>query len=309
MKTTFAALLLGMTVFPSLAASLPTLYDYRLTTPQGEALGIDQITQKLHDADVILVGEWHGHAGVHLFQAKLFSSLAGTYPGVSLSMEQFSRDRQELINEYLKGKIGEQALISKGNAWNNYPSDYRPLVEIAKAAKLDVIAANAPKSVVRCIGQQGLAYLEKLTPKERGFVAKHVDTTESAYKTRFMASMHHGSKDQSEKQFAAQVTWDETMAESIVRQARKEPGGKVFHIAGRFHVSEGLGIAARIHRLDPSLNIVMITPETKDSPLPATSPDYRLEVLPPPEQYISHDEMRGAIKAMRPHSGKYTCHK
>ncbi len=51
----------------------------------------------------------------------------------------------------------------------------------------------------------------------------------------------------------------------------------------------------------------MITPVTKDSPLPATSPDYRLEVLPLPEQYISHDEMRGAIAVMRTQSEKNTC--
>ena len=39
--------------------------------------------------------------------------------------------------------------------------------------------------------------------------------------------MHHGKPEQTEKQFAAQVTWDETMAESIVNYLTATPGETV----------------------------------------------------------------------------------
>lgn len=81
-----------------------------------------------------------------------------------LSMEQFTRDAQPLMDDYLTGKIGEQYLIQKANAWPNYESDYRPLVEFAKSQQLPVIAANAPKPIVRCIGRVGIDYLDRLSP-------------------------------------------------------------------------------------------------------------------------------------------------
>ncbi len=103
----------------------------------------------------------------------------------------------------------------------NYESDYRPLVEFAKQADIPVIAANAPKNIVRCIGRQGADYLNKLDSDERSFIADEVNTANSPYKEKFMASMHHGKPEQTEKQYAAQVTWDETMADSIVKYLAK----------------------------------------------------------------------------------------
>ncbi|MDG4869738.1 ChaN family lipoprotein, partial [Guyparkeria sp. 1SP6A2] len=85
---------------------------------------------------------------------------------IVLSMEQFSRDSQPYLDQYLQGEIGEQYLIEQSNAWPNYASDYRPLVELAKHHQRPIIAANAPKNMVRCIGQQGIEYLDKL-PKEQ----------------------------------------------------------------------------------------------------------------------------------------------
>ncbi|MCV5871569.1 ChaN family lipoprotein, partial [Escherichia coli] len=66
---------------------------------------------------------------------------------IALSMEQVTRDKQSVLDAYLKGEIGEQYFMSQSNAWPNYESDYRPLVEFAKQANLPVIAANAPKYI------------------------------------------------------------------------------------------------------------------------------------------------------------------
>ncbi|BDP29828.1 hypothetical protein VV208B2_09080 [Vibrio vulnificus] len=280
-----------------------SFYDYQLYSPEGTALSLQQLPPTVRDADVILIGEWHTHAGVHRFQTDLFKTLS-TQHRVALSMEQFTRDKQTIVNQYLAGEIGEQVLIQQGNAWPNYESDYRPLIELAKSKQMDVIAANAPKSTVRCIGRQGLAYLDKLTQEERGYLASEINTGESEYKSKFMASMHHGKPEQTEKQFAAQVTWDETMAESIVNYRQQHPNTQVIHVAGKFHIEQGLGTAQSILRRDPSLKVVVISPV---STIDEQGSDYQLLVLEPPVRYVQKSNQMKAFQDLKKRNDDLTC--
>ncbi|MEZ8100262.1 ChaN family lipoprotein [Vibrio bivalvicida] len=295
---------------PSLSPQKSTIssyYDYQLYSPDRQVISIDSLPEELKAADVILVGEWHTHAGIHHFQVDLLKQLTDKNMDVALSMEQFSRDKQKVLDTYLADEIGEQTLIKQGAAWPNYESDYRPLVEYAKANQLDIIAANAPKSIVRCIGRQGVSYLEKLTAEQRKQLATTIDTANSPYKEKFMASMHHGKPEQTERQFAAQVTWDETMAESIVEYLARNPNKQVFHIAGLFHTQQGLGIKASILKRNPNLNVLVITPT--ESPLDSKTigSDYPLEVLPPPIRYVKMENRMAAYKHLTKRNDNLEC--
>lgn len=308
MRTIIKASLLSLFLMGCSTTSvqpISSFYDYQLYSPQSEPIQLSRLPANIASADVILVGEWHTHAGVHRFQADLLKSLLKQDPTVALAMEQFSRDKQAVMNEYLAGKIGEQMLVKNGNAWPNYESDYRPIVELAKSNNLDVIAANAPKPIVKCVGQQGIGYLKKLTHKERTFVAEKIDTSSSAYKEKFMASMHHGAPDQTENQYAAQITWDETMAESIVRYLQDNPESKVLHIAGKFHTEQGLGIKASILKRKPGLNVVVITPTASlDN---NAGNDFLLNVLPPPARYVQMENRKQAFQHLSNRSESVIC--
>lgn len=39
----------------------PTMYDYTITSPQGVTLNLSNLASAISDADIVLVGEWHGH--------------------------------------------------------------------------------------------------------------------------------------------------------------------------------------------------------------------------------------------------------
>lgn len=277
------------------SSSIDSFYDYQLYSPNSKPIALDKLPPEISAADVILVGEWHTHAGIHRFQTDLLNQLSQTR-SVTLSMEQFSRDKQSLVNDYLAGEIGEQVLIKQAAAWPNYESDYRPLVEFAKHNQLEIIAANAPKAIVRCIGRQGESYLGKLSADERRSVAQVIDTSDSPYKKKFMASMHHGKPEQTERQYAAQVTWDETMAESIVNYLAKHPGKQVLHIAGKFHIEQGLGTKASIVRRNPKLNVVVITPVATPLDKAKVHSDYPLAVLAPPVRYVKRENRIAAYK-------------
>ncbi len=283
--------------------TLRHLYDYQLHTPSGESIALESLVSALVSADVILVGEWHTHAGIHLFQADLLDALHRQRT-VALSMEQFSRDGQAVVQAYLDGDIGEQPLINQANAWPNYESDYRPLIEIAKQQGIDVIAANAPRSIVRCIGRQGLDYLTQLDAVERAYVADALFTDDSPYKSKFMRSMHHGAAEQNERLFAAQMAWDETMAESIVQYITQHPNTQVMHIAGAFHTEAGLGTAAAILRRIPALKVAIITPVTDVS---LNSSDYQLLVLPLPTRYVQEANRMQAYHGLSKRNDDLVC--
>ncbi|MDD9174104.1 hypothetical protein ERW49_03430 [Aliivibrio finisterrensis] len=284
--------------------AIASFYDYQLLSPTGSSLSLTALPQEIVEADVILIGEWHTHAGIHRFQTDLFKELSTTNSTLALSMEQFSRDKQTVVDEYLTGGIGEQTLISDANAWPNYESDYRPLIEIAKTEGRDVIAANAPKPIVKCIGQQGIRYLDKLDIDEKPWLAKNIDLTESPYKSKFLASMHHGNEEQTQKQFAAQMTWDATMAESIVNYLALHPKAQVMHIAGKFHIENGLGTAAQITKLNPKLNVVVITPIEK---VTKEGSDYQLKVLAPPKRFVKQENMMKAYKTIKNRNNDLVC--
>ncbi|MFQ2133692.1 ChaN family lipoprotein [Aeromonas hydrophila] len=281
-----------------------TLYHYQLKATQGNVLTLEQALARVADADIVLVGELHTHPAVHLLQARMLAGLAADGRPLVLSMEQFSRADQPVLDAYLAGRIGEAALIRDGNAWPNYQSDYRPLVEFAKAHHLPVIAANAPKPLVSCVGQEGPAWLEKLPASRRSQLARTLTLGDDPYRQKFMASLHHGDADSNARRFAAQTSWDDTMAESMVDYLRSHPSQRIMHIAGNFHVEGGLGLASRIASRNPDLKVALVVPELTTpqagdgQPAAGRVANVRVGIAPLPERWLNADEMKQDMGAL-----------
>lgn len=287
---------------PTMSSPRPTFYDYRLSGEQQDLLTLEQAVARIAGADIILVGELHSHPGVHLLQSQLLRELYNVSQQqgrpLVLSMEQFSRADQSTLDAYLADKIGEAALIREGNAWPNYPSDYRPLVEFAKAQRMAVIAANAPKPLVSCIGHEGPEWLDKLPASRRSLLARQLTLGDDAYRQKFMASMHHGDPDSNARRFAAQTSWDDTMAESMVDYLAKHPGQQIMHIAGNFHVEGGLGIASRIASRNPALKVALVVPQTDEAPVAGRTADVSVTIMPLPKRWQNSAEMKQDMGAL-----------
>ncbi len=323
-----AALLTSCATMPSgngSGASLPDLTSFVLIrtdagahTPQRVSVG--NAAQILAGYDVIFIGEAHQHPGNHLAEMALFRDIHERAPALSLSLEQFERDVQPTLDDYLAGKIGETPFASKARAWANYTTSYRPLVEYAKDHKLPVIAANAPEDVVRCVGREGAGMLARLKPEQRAWAAAEINTNDGAYKDKFLGfaggDAGHGGDESKEKpverkppsdtalrSFAAQVTRDDTMAESIALHLQKNPGRKVVHLTGSFHAESFLGTVERLKLRMPNLKIAVVNPEFPDdlnrldvSPKLAKTGTFILMLRPLPDFYASDEEMSAAIK-------------
>ena len=261
--------------------------------------------------DVVFYGESHAHSGVHLQQMKLLRALYERDAHWVLSFEQFERDVQSVVDDYLAGRIGETALIDKGRAWNNYTTSYRPLLLFAKQHHLPVIAAEAPRWTIACVGQWGTGILAQFTPLERSWVAADLHVTPGAYRDEFMqflgGSAAHGgggpattpeAAARAERSFAAQATRDDTMAESIERALRTHPGYKLLHLTGSFHSEGFLGTVERLRLRDPTLKIAVIDPvEVPDPSAPAFTSDRARSatvlqlIYPNPDDFVEGEDM------------------
>jgi hypothetical protein len=107
----------------TISAVLPTIPDLTsflmLRSEKGQpaaAITIEEAANALKDYDVILFGEQHDHSGNHLAEMQLLRALYARVPQLALSMEQFERDVQGVVDDYMAGRIGEDALRDRGMA-------------------------------------------------------------------------------------------------------------------------------------------------------------------------------------------------
>ncbi len=277
-------------VSKEVAQSVASLYDYTLLSPNGNEVSIAQLVADNADVDVFMVGEFHAHPGVHLFQAQLMAHLAYLEKPLALSMEQFTRADQDVLSQYVTGKVGESTLIKHTKVWDNYKSDYRPLVEIARKQSLPVIAANAPRNIVKCIGRQGPEYVEKLSNEQRQLIAQNIDISDSPYRQKFLSNMRGMTLTDARiaQMFGAQMAWDATMAESMANYLNQFPEHRIMHIAGRFHVLNGLGTGAELKKRRAQTSFINISAVTESEKTNIS--DYRLVIQPLPPMWVNKEE-------------------
>jgi uncharacterized iron-regulated protein len=239
----------------------------------GQDLAFDELTRRIAGADVVFFGEQHDDPETHRVEFGLLDALGRTGRPVILSLEMFERDAQPLLNEYLAGRITESDFLARSRPWDRYITDYRPMLELAKAKGWPVVASNVPRSMASAVGRKALAALDTLTPVERGWAARDIQCPDDAYRARFMETMREHSSGGAApstadtlptavatRYYLAQCIKDETMAESIVSAREQAPGNAiVVHYDGAFHSDYRQGTVERVRRRAPSLRMIVIT--------------------------------------------------
>jgi len=248
----FAMPLLG---FSQELSSHYKIYDVK----KQKTVSIDDIISDLGKADVLFFGEEHNDSIGHYLEAEIFRKIALAYPGkAALTLEMFHTDVQPVINEYLSGVISEKNFIKEARAWNNY-KDYRPMIELAKTNKLDVIGGNGAARYSNAVTKAGLEVLQQLPESSKRFIAPlPIDTATGRYYDKFIETLG-GHSMGSMKIYQTQNFWDATMAWSIASYAKNNKGKKIFQVNGRFHSDEKLGTLAKLKKYAPKLNILNIS--------------------------------------------------
>lgn len=272
-------------LFTALAAQLATgaqAPDYRAFDAKGKAVTLQNIIDSLERADVLFVGETHDNAVAHLLEAELlrradeaYGASATKRRAVALSLEMFERDVQTVLDEYLAGLITERHFLLSSRPWRNYETDYKPLVEYARAHHLPVIAANAPARYVSRVSSQGpdsLRSLPQIAVKSwlpplpfpaasEGYAAKFnrfmggdPATPAAGANTTAQASPHGGLH-----LLEAQTLRDASMAYAISEHLKRERDPLVVQVNGTFHSEERMGVPEQLARYRSKARAVVVT--------------------------------------------------
>ena len=240
----------------------------------GKDVTFEKMIDDASRADVVFFGETHDDEETHRAEFAVLTAIAERRGKVVLSLEMFERDVQPVLDAYLAGHIDETAFRERARPWPNYASDYRPLVELAKAKGWPVIAANIPRPLASMVSRGGLASVDTLTAGRRAFVATDLQCPKDKYYENFVEVMGGGHDTGSQSTTAApsamqgmtdlfyqaQCVKDETMAESIVAaRAKAGTGSLVVHYTGSFHSDYALGTVSRVARRAPDAKLVVLS--------------------------------------------------
>ena len=293
-------------------------YDFQIINAKTQqTVNIPQLAQQLQSFDVVFIGEFHGNHASHLLEMQLIQALHKLRSEQVLSLEMFNRDQQPLLDRYLDSEIGEVYFVKNAPAWNNYIASYRPIVEYAKQHFIPVVASNAAANIVRCIGREGTDYQAKLSAEESNLIAKKPFTDQEDYRKRYMEFLEEARKiDETakERSFLAQLTRDNTMAESILLAKEDDIEAQVIHLNGSFHSDFFLGTVTALKQLNPSLKIAVVSPiEVEDRNLPSFDKEdlnrgdfiYLIQALP--EQYQDASYRRKVHQSMFSKAREKTC--
>lgn len=238
---------------------------FTVFTGKGQPSSIDEIMKSLENADVVFLGEFHDDAVAHALQLEIFKRAIDQYGAkrrVTLSLEMFERDVQTVLNEYLAGQIPENHFLLSSRPWPAYKTDYRPLVELAKEKKLDVVAANAPRRYVNMVSRNGRDSVNGLSKQAKAWLAPlpYAEPSE-AYSKKFKALM--GSSPEAmmgiDKILSSQSLWDATMAYSVAESLKKNKGSLVVHLNGGFHTEMRLGTVEHFLKYRKKGRAVVVT--------------------------------------------------
>jgi uncharacterized iron-regulated protein len=234
----------------------PTNWDQTCGNPINYFPSFQQMILELKKINVVYLGEVHDNSEDHKKQLDIIQKLYNQNPKIAIAMEMFQRPLQDVVNQYLAGKLTEEELVQKSEyekRWGFPWENYAPILKFAKDKQLSVIALNTPSEISRKVAQEGL---EGLTPSEQKLIPplSEIKTDNEEYRQHLQSvfqqhqAENHGNSGKIEKFFQAQVVWDETMAEGIAKFVKAHPNYQVIVLAGRGHIIYGYGIPDRVAR-------------------------------------------------------------
>lgn len=244
---------LSIFILPIAAQKMPA---YQLYNAKGKKVSYKKLLKKLKQADIVLFGESHNNPISHWLQLEVAQFLQQS-KRLTIGAEMFERDNQIALTQYLTDEIDRKALDTLVRLWNNYPTDYEPLVEFAKSNYIPLIATNIPRRYASMVFKEGFEALNNLPNQEKEWIAPlpiEYDAELPGYKNMLtmMGGMHS-----SENLPKAQAIKDATMAYSILENYDEN---KTFlHLNGSYHSDNYEGILWYLKRKKPSLNYLTIS--------------------------------------------------
>ena len=236
-------------------------------TKTGQKLSPDELFDRLAGHSFVVVGESHDDPWQHRIQTRILREMAMRRDAVALGMEMFQRPFQDALDAYVAGQIEEATMLERTEyekRWGFQADFYRPMWRSARQGDFPLVALNARQELSKKIAHHGL---EGLNADERADVPT-LDLGNQAHRAYVRKAFEQHDMEMSDQQFerfyAAQVLWDETMADTAVDFMHAHPAVETMVIvAGRAHAHRAFGIPPRIERRlepDSGQDVVVVQP-------------------------------------------------
>ena len=253
--------------------------EVRIFRGDGTPASWSELVNAASTAEVVFVGENHGHPLGLASAAALFEDVLARSERASLSLEFFERDEQSRLDDYLSG-VSDAATLERRTqrSEGNFPPGHRAMVDAAKAKGRPVHASNAPRQYVRIVSQKGYEPLGELSWEQRRLFRIPDELLTGRYRDDFDRIMTPNGRDPQApdeqarlaRVFRSQQMWDWTMAESVFLALERDEA-PVVQVIGRFHSDFRGGTVQALERLRPGTRALVVSYVTEDAPaaLPA----------------------------------------
>jgi uncharacterized iron-regulated protein len=226
---------------------------------------------RLAKARAVCVGEEHPNPHHHWVQLEVVRHLAkDVKPAkLALGLEMIQRPFQGVLDDYAAKRIDAAALRSRAGWEDRWGYDwgfYGPTFDVAVAAGGQLLALNTERELTKKVSRKGLAALDA-TDRAK---LPQLDLDNAAHKAWWddlMSGMGgaaaHSQKPEdnphaepkkakpampsAENIYAAQVLWDETMADGGAKWLAANPGGRLVVLAGNGHCHDS-AVVGRLKR-------------------------------------------------------------
>jgi len=272
----------------------------------GKPTHLKTMVKKWKDADLVAFGELHGNPVGAISELSVLKTLHAKGRPVALAMEFFERDTQALFDAYLAGDLSYEDLAKQARQAKAFPRTHGPLVKFCKANQIPIIAANAPRRLVKAYRTQEKDYdgfLAGLSEDDRGWLPEETTVLKDEYRAKFVKLM--GEK-RGAAYFRSQALWDDSMAEAMYDFRAEHPEYQILFIVGAFHVTRGLGTITKykMRRGKDDIRLLVMTMD-KDPSLPFHEDDIGMGDLILKVPYPTRTSMR-PTKRMNPHKKRPT---
>ncbi len=225
-----------------------------LLLPGAVPVSSDYALQDLARARVIYLGETHDQPGDHVAQARIIEALSTLDQPLVIGMEMFQRPFQIALDRYLAGEIDEETLQKEtdyAKRWGFSWEFYAPVLRLAKAKKIPVLALNTPVEATRKVAKGGLTALdaEDLTFLPPLDLVPNPDPEYRAYLKAIYEGFHQGAAinlQGLERFIQAQQLWDATMAYHLTEFLNQYPDHRAVVLVGQGHVIYNYGLPNRV---------------------------------------------------------------
>lgn len=262
-------LLLGMFLL-CLSATVGKAQDkpaYTLFDNNGKRVTFKEMIKQLSSYDVVFIGENHNCPISHWMEYEITKALYEKHGDkLMLGEEMMEADNQLILDEYMQRRISYDRFEAEARLWDNYSTDYYPVVFFAKENNIPFIATNVPRRYANAVKNDGLEALKSFSEEALRYIAPlpipfEYDEAKSQEAFGMMQLMGGKTHGDSRKLAEAQAIKDATMAWFIAKNIKH----KFVHINGSFHSDNRDGIIPYLLKYRPNTTIGTVTSVRQES--------------------------------------------